>query len=96
MGITKLDYPIPEGAVRIHMYKYIDVLRPRGTMQKESLGAYILDRLEGAFENWTDEKYGDNPEVTMLLQQLHENLMEEVQNAWREFETRRCITDVPD
>lgn len=96
MGITKLDYPIPKGAVRLHLYRFEDVLRPRGTMKKESLGAYILERLEGAFEQWSNGEYGDNPEVTMLFQHLHKNLMEEVQNAWREFENRRCIENVSD
>lgn len=77
---------IPEGAVRIHLYNYKNVLRPRGgVLQKESLSGYILDRLQGAFEEWSDSKYGDNPEVTELLAQLQANLKEEVDYAWKEF-----------
>ena len=97
MGIVMVDgRKLPKDAVRIHPYRFEDILRPRGTMKKESLGEHILERLEGAYEQWSNGEYGDNPEVTVLLQYLHQNLMGEVQNAWREFTTRRCIKDVSD
>lgn len=76
---------IPEGAVQIHMYDFKNVLRPRGHMKKESIGPYLLDRLLACYESWTDKKYGDNPEVPVLLAQLQNNLQEEVDGAWRDF-----------
>ena len=79
------DGPIPEGAVRIHMYNYQDVLRPRGHMQKESIAEYILDRLMGSYESWTDGEFGDNPEATELIATLQKNMKEEMDGAWREF-----------
>lgn len=78
--------PIPEGAKLVHMfYPYTNVLHPRGTMKKESVGEYILEKLESNFELFTDEKYCDNPSVTDLLEKMHENLIEEVANAWTTF-----------
>jgi len=77
---------LPDGFIELHLYDYKNVLRPRGgKLKKESLSAYILDRLEGLFESWTDERYGDNPEVTELIAQLQTNMREEVDEAWREF-----------
>lgn len=80
---------IPKGAVQIHLYDVKNVLRPRGHMQKESIGVYLLDRLEGSFESWTDPKYGDNPTEEELLKLLHKNLMEEVNGAYQEFIKRK-------
>ena len=77
---------IPTGTIRIHLYSFRNVLRPRGgTMKKESLGLVIYERLMGAYEEWTDPKYGDNPEVSELLKLLRRNLMEEVETAWTKF-----------
>jgi len=87
--------PIPPGAIRVHMYNYKDVLRPRGHMKKESIAEYILDRLEGSFESWTDGRYGDNPEVTELIAVIQKNLKEEVDGAWREFIKRINKTKHP-
>lgn len=85
---------IPEGAVKVHMYDYKNVLRPRGgAIQKESLSAYVLDRLEGAFEDWTNEAYGDNPSIDDLIFQLHTNLLEETMYAWHEFTRRKGKED---
>ncbi len=70
---------------QLHVYYPEDVLRPRGHMKKESIGQYILDRLEGAYESWTDERYDDNPHELSLLVQLHKNLMEEADGAWKQF-----------
>ncbi len=80
-----IDGKPPEGSVRIHMYDVNNVLRPRGHMKKESIAEYILDRLEGSFESWTNKEFGDNPEVSELLAILQTNLKEEVDGAWREF-----------
>lgn len=70
----------------LHLYRYQNVLRPRGSsLSKESLSSTIYDRLKGAFESWTDPKYGDNPDVHELMDTLERNLHEEVQAAWDEF-----------
>lgn len=72
-------------AVQVHLYEFSDVLRPRGHMEKESIGVNILDALLAYYESWTDEKYGDNPDKTTLIKLLQNNLNEEVQGAFREF-----------
>lgn len=76
---------IPKGAVQIHLYDARDVLMPRGSMKKESIGPYLLERLKSSFEDWTDVKYGDNPSVSDLIKYLHTNLMGEVEQAWLQF-----------
>ena len=76
---------IPKDAVQIHMYDVKNVLRPRGHMKKESIGEYILEKLEACYEGWTDPKYGDNPTEDELLQLLHTNMVEEVDGAYAEF-----------
>ncbi len=76
---------IPEGAVRVHLYSPERVLRPRGSLKKESLSEYLLERLTNSYEDWTDEDYGDNPSKLKLLELLKENLDQEVRIAWREF-----------
>ena len=72
-------------AVQVHMYDSSDVLRPRGHMEKESMGLELLERLRACYESWTDEKYGDNPDKSTLIKMLQDNLNEEVQGAFREF-----------
>ena len=72
-------------AVQVHLYDSSDVLRPRGHMEKESIGLDLLDRLVAYYESWTDKKYGDNPDRSMLIKMLHDNLHEEMQGAYREF-----------
>lgn len=76
---------IPKGAVQVHLYALSNVLRPRGHMKKESIGVTILERLEGAYESWTDPKMGDNPHESALLEFLKQNLQQEVDGAWEEF-----------
>jgi len=80
--IIKDESEIPEGAVRMHLYNPINVLMPRGSMKKESIGPYLLERLKNNYEDWTDEKYGDNPSVPDLINYLYTNLMGEVEQAW--------------
>ena len=72
-------------AFKIHLYDVENVLRPRGHMKKESITEYILEKLEGSFESWTNKECGDNPEVSELLQLLKKNLREEIDGAWEEF-----------
>jgi len=76
---------LPEGAVRIHLYDAKNVLMPRGSMQKESVGSYLLDRLKSSYEDWTDPKYGNNPSEEDIKTLLHQNLMREAENAWLSF-----------
>jgi len=74
-----------KGAVQIHLYNSSDVLRPRGHMEKESIGLNILERLCASYESWTDEKHGDNPNKSTLIKLLQDNLKEETEGAFREF-----------
>ena len=83
--VIKDESELPKGAVRVHLYNSKNVLMPRGSMKKESIGPYLLEHLSNGFEDWTDEKYGDNPSVPELIQYLHTNLMGEVNNAWNAF-----------
>jgi hypothetical protein len=83
--IIKDESEIPKGAVRVHLYNPRNVLMPRGSMKKESIGPYLLDRLKDGFEDWTDPKYGDNPVLSDLIKCLHKNLMGEVEQAWLAF-----------
>jgi len=76
---------IPQGAVLIHMYEFRDVLRPRGHMEKESIGVYMLDKLLSTYKSWTNPKYGDNPDEAILLKLLQINMKEEMDGAFREF-----------
>ncbi len=76
---------IPRNAVYVHRYPVDHVLAPRGSMQKESLGLAILERLITEGESWSDPKYGDNPKPDAFRYHLRANLNREVENAWRAF-----------
>ena len=54
--MAKEKYSIPDGAIRIHLYPCRNVLKPRGSMKKESLGLVIYDRLISTFEDWENKK----------------------------------------
>ncbi len=81
----KDESELPEGAVRVHFYNPKNVLMPRGSMEKESIGPYIQERLKSSFEDWTNPKYGDNPLVSDLITFMYTNLMGEVEQAWIAF-----------
>lgn len=85
MGNWGVDYKIPDGAVKIHIYPLENVLRPRGSMRKESLGELIVERIRSAYESWTDKNYWDNPSKEELLKILHFNLKSECDAAWATF-----------
>ncbi len=70
---------------KLHPYPFERVLRPRGSMEKESLGEVICERLRSCWEVWTDETYDDLPDQDELLARLEQNLMSEVRNAWAEL-----------
>ena len=82
---VKVVDKIPEGALLLHLYDYKDVLRPRGHMQKESIGEYMLEKLITYYKSWSDSKYGDNPDEITLIKFLQKNMKEETDGAFREF-----------
>lgn len=69
----------------VHLYGHENVLHPRGPMEKESVGAYLLERLKGCYDSWTDPEYGDNPPVEELLDTLKDNLLNEALKAFDEL-----------
>lgn len=82
----ELERMIKSGeAKQVHLTNVKSVLRPRGSLQKESLSIYLLERLETNYEYWTDPKYSDNPPTNLLLKLLEKNLQGEVSIAWHEF-----------
>jgi hypothetical protein len=70
---------------QIHLFNLKNMLMPRGSMEKESIGLYILDRLTSSYESWTNPKYADNPSKAEVLEILYKNMMNEVCNAWELF-----------
>jgi hypothetical protein len=54
-------------------------------MKKESLHEYLLEKLVSYFESWVDPKYGDNPEILELVNQLHSNMLAQADSAWNSF-----------
>lgn len=76
---------IPPGSKQLHLYNSRNVLRPRGHMEKESIGLHIMERLLSTYESWTNPKYEDNPDEAALIKLLHQNMKDEVDGAWREF-----------
>jgi len=85
----------PEGAVEIHLYDIENILKPRGgEMQKESLSAYVADKLDGLFESWTNPKYGDSVDKQELSKILWRNLNEEVNLAWKNFMKKHMIKKI--
>ena len=76
---------ITPGSKQIHLYEFKDVLRPRGTMLKESLGLSICEKLLDYHESWSNPKYADNPDEFTLTKVLKDNLIEEVEAAFATF-----------
>ncbi len=72
-------------AKEVHLFGPDNLLMPRGSMEKESIGLDILDRLTSSYEHWTNPKYADNPEKAEILEILYRNLMNETCNAWEAF-----------
>ena len=87
--MPKENNSTPDGAIRIHIYSYHNVLKPRGSMQKESLGLLIYELLTDTFDDWTNPGYGDNPSEDELLKQLRKNLLSEVETAWDKFSSNK-------
>ncbi len=70
---------------RVHLYKFENVLRPR---RKESLSAYLADRLWAAFWEWTDADYADSRSRDQVVARIESNLADEVQAALESFRRR--------
>ena len=82
----ELEEGLKSGKIkRVHLYNWENVLMPRGSMQKESIGPYLLDRLKDGYESWTDPVFGDNPEEEELTQKLYLNMIQETTEAWMQF-----------
>ena len=87
-SLTKeeLEKGLKSGKItRIHLYNWEDVLMPRGSMKKESIGPYLLERLQRAYECFTDPQYSENPNEEELTQKLYLNLIAETTEAWMKF-----------
>lgn len=84
-GTAEALEKIPEGAVQVHMYKPEGILKPRGSMIKESIGLKICEELISYYESWADSKYGDNPAQAKVIEILKKNLDNEVAAAWKTF-----------
>jgi hypothetical protein len=70
---------------RMHLYDIRNILRPRGSMQKESLSLKLYEYLREAFAYWSDPKYGDSVTAEKLVPLLKHNLEQEVTIAWKRF-----------
>lgn len=76
---------ITPGAKQVHLYEFENVLRPRGSMLKESLGLYVCQQLLDYHDSWSNSKYEDNPDEFTLMKILKDNLAEEVECAFATF-----------
>jgi len=77
---------IPEGAVKVHMYDFDNILHPRGPMEKESLGLVIKKRLMDAYESWTDTNYGDSHPPHIVRIKIIQNCISEMIEAMESFD----------
>lgn len=84
-GTVETLEKIPEGAVQVHIYKPEGMLKPRGSMIKESIGLDICEKLISYYESWTDSKHGDNPTQVEVISILKKNLDDEMAAAWKTF-----------
>jgi hypothetical protein len=76
---------LPDGAVKIHLYNIENVLRPRGSMKKESLSVDIKNKLDYLFHSWTDPIYEDSISEIDMIKLLHKNLIDETNIAFGKF-----------
>lgn len=77
--------PLPPGAQQVHFGSHENILAPRGSMLKNSLGETIYERLKSSYENWADPKYADNPDPMTLANSLHDQAKAELQAALDKF-----------
>jgi len=82
----ELEKHIKDGtAKRIHLYDSTDILRPRGSLKKESLSLKIYELLKSYYEEWSNSKYSDSLPKVSLLSRLEINLNEEIQIGLKKF-----------
>jgi hypothetical protein len=83
---------------QIHLTSLESIFKPRGSMQKNSVGEYMYQKLIDTFEYWTDPKYADNPPVTELMDTICKNYREECTAALEKFleaeNVRRALSDI--
>ena len=82
---------------QIHLTSSETIFKPRGSMQKNSIGEYMYRRLIENFEYWTDPKYADNPPVDTLMDTICTNFREECVAALAKFfeteDVRRALDE---
>jgi|WetSurSiteA1Bulk_404760.scaffolds.fasta_scaffold01237_4 hypothetical protein len=61
------------------------ILKPRGSMEKESIGLTIFERLEAAIDWWTRRDYEETPSLFEVLATAKKNLDLEVEGAWNKI-----------
>lgn len=71
-----------EKVEKIRLGSIETILRPRGSMEKESLGLTIFERLDSAIGWWTRSDYAETPPLSEVLAAARENLLDEVAAAW--------------
>lgn len=77
---------IPKEAQLVHLYNVENILRPRGSMEKESLSQHIYEKLMWLFPHWSNPKYADSiTDERELLHLIQKNLHEEVEIAVETF-----------
>ena len=84
--ITRMQFTQPpEGAKQIHLYNFEDLLRPRGSMKKESFSLETFERLKGVYEDWLDEECSDSQPAHLIAHRLLTNMKEEIDIAIKAF-----------
>jgi len=76
---------MPPTARRVHILPPEGALRPRGTLQKNSLSAEILQKLQDAHTTYTDPEFSDSLENDAVIGVLEQNLEEEVRAALQAY-----------
>lgn len=76
---------LPPGAQRIHMGNIESTFCPRGTLEKESMSEYLLERLESLLDYWTRPEYADSLPRPEAVSALVKGLRDEVDVAIAEF-----------
>ena len=77
--MSKEKNSIPDGAIRIHLYPCRNVLKPRGSMKKESLGLVIYERLVSTFEDWENK----NEDITMNHKKAAQEMIKWAQKKYK-------------
>lgn len=79
--------------VRLHLYDIEYLLRPRGSLKKESLSLLLLEKLTDNFESWVDPTYGDSLSKEEAFKILKRNYIEETNLALDKLKEKFGIID---